>query len=410
MGAAHAAARQQAQADIRFEDAEADFHKAGELGRDDDFHYALLMNRGAMRFQQRRYSDAVADFEAATALDRGHYNAYASLAQALRQLGRRDEALEQLRKAIALEPEKAALYRGRALTRLERDDRTPSEVDMVIHDLEESARLEPPGSRAAADDHARRGRLLLRLARPREALAAADAALAIAPDLADAHLVRIAILLDQDRHDQVIAACNAALAKGPPSAALHLYRGLGRTGRHDFPGAIDDYTRALVLHPDNRAEIHLYRGWAYLLANAVELALNDFEEVIRLDPDNPGGYAGRGAGRVRRGLLRNGLADAEESLRRAAPTRRILYIAAQTYAQASALAAAEVASRRPTSRDSLAYEARATSLLHQVLKQIPTDQRPAFWRDILLRDDTLRPLLHNPRILQRLKALDLPAG
>ena len=363
-----------------------------------------------MRFQQRRYSDAVADFEAATALDRGHYNAYASLAQALRQLGRRDEALEQLRKAIALEPEKAALYRGRALTRLERDDRTPSEVDMVIHDLEESARLEPPGSRAAADDHARRGRLLLRLARPREALAAADAALAIAPDLADAHLVRIAILLDQDRHDQVIAACNAALAKGPPSAVLHLYRGLGRTGRHDFPGAIDDYTRALVLHPDNRAEIHLYRGWAYLLANAVELALNDFEEVIRLDPDNPGGYAGRARGVF--AAASSEMVSPTPRNRSAAPRprRRILYIAAQTYAQASALAAAEVASRRPTSRDSLAYEARATSLLHQVLKQIPTDQRPAFWRDILLRDDTLRPLLHNPRILQRLKALDLPAG
>ena len=173
-----------AESEARFEDAEADFRKALDLGLDAELQYVLLMNRGVMRFQRARWADAAADFERAIARNEGRYNAHASLAQALRKLGRRDEAVERLGKAIALEPKLAALYRGRALARLDRDDLPPGEAEAALRDLEVAAGLEPPGRRGAADDHVRRGRLLLRLARPRDALAAADAALAIAPDSA----------------------------------------------------------------------------------------------------------------------------------------------------------------------------------------------------------------------------------
>ncbi|MBV8610414.1 MAG: hypothetical protein JO034_23515, partial [Singulisphaera sp.] len=215
----------------QFENAEADFRAAEGLGGDVDIGYALRMNRDVLRFERQRYREAAGDFDAAIALDPRRYNAYASRAHALRKLGRRDEAIEDLSRAIALEPEVAALYRGRAMARLDRDDPPPPEVSLAIRDLEESARREsPPSSRVAADDHVRRGRLFLRLDHTGvvldAALAAAEAALGIAPDLAGAHLLRSDALLNMGRNQEVIAACDDALARVPPSARLHFYRGV----------------------------------------------------------------------------------------------------------------------------------------------------------------------------------------
>jgi tetratricopeptide (TPR) repeat protein len=408
-GRAPKAAHLAAEANQRFEDAEADFRKALELGLEEGLHYVLLMNRGVMRFQRGRRDAAAEDFAVAIDRDPGRYYAYASLAQALLRLGRRDEAIARLDEAIAREPNLAALYRGRALARLDGDsgDLPPAEIEAALRDLETSAGLEPGGSRGAADDHARRGRLLRRLDRLAEALAAADAALAIVPDFSPAHLVRIDALLEQKRYGDAIASCDAAPAQGngPASAELHRLRGLGRVGRNDFSGAIEEYTQALALHPDNAAEIHRDRGWAHLFAGAPEMALKDFDAVLHLDSSNSDGHAGRAAARVRLNRIGEAIADAEESLRHAGPAPRLLYIAAQTYTQASVRAVAAVARRgRSATGESLAYEARAAVLLEQALERTPAGRRTAFWRDVIARDALLRPLWQNPRILRRFQS------
>ena len=104
--------------------------------------------------------------------------------------------------------------------------------------------------------------------------------------------------------------------------------------------------------------------------------------------------------RVRLGRLDDGLADAERALERAKPSARLCYIAAQTYAQA-----AEATRRgRVATRTSLAHEARATNLLRLAIEQTAPELRAQFWRKTILRDLSLRPLLRNPRIVQRLEA------
>ena len=110
----------------------------------------LLTNRGVMRFQRGQWDAAAADFEQAIALDPKRYNAYVSLGQALRKLGRKGEAIARLGEAIAREPKMAALYRVRALARLDggRGVPPPDEAEAALGDLETSARLEAPGSRA----------------------------------------------------------------------------------------------------------------------------------------------------------------------------------------------------------------------------------------------------------------------
>ena len=407
MGQALAIAHLDAESADRFEDAEADFRKALALGldRDADLHYALLMDRGAMRFQRRKYADAAADFERAIALDDSRFNAHASLAQAFRRLGKRDEALAQFDRAIALQPAMAILYRGRAMARLDGEDLPVKALEAALVDLNASAGFEPPGRRAAADDHARRGRLLIRLGRPREALEAAAAALAIAADLPAAHLVRVNALLDLGRYDEVIGSCDAALARGAPAAELLRLRGVAREGRGDFPGAIRDFTLALE-HRRDWAEVLRNRGWCYLFADAPELALLDFEAVIRLASADPDGYSGRAEARLRLGRTKEALADADQALRCGPPAHRTLYNAARAYAQAAAHAAR---TDRPAPREALAREARAATLLGKAIAALPADRRRDFRRDIVEADSAFRPLLRNPQFLKRIRPIEPPS-
>ncbi len=385
------------EAEAHFEAAEADFRKALNCGLVGDLRYALHMNRGVLRFQRLRLDEAVADFERAAALDPTRYHAFASLASVLSKQGRRDEAIGRLDRAIALKPDLAALYRDRALIRLDGGDPPLASAEAGLRDLDAAIRREPPNGRDAAGDHARRARLLRGLGRYGEALAAAAAAVAIAPDLAEPHRERVAALLELRRYGEVIDSCDVALAQGPSSAELYELRGLARVGRTDFAGAIADYTLALASRPD-WAQVHAHRGWAYLFANAPELAFQDFDAVVRFAPADPDGYGGRGAARVRLRQHRAAASDVEESLRRGEQTPRRLYNAARTYAQAVAVAAAEVARRgHEASRDALAYEARAATLLGRTLERTPADRRATFWREIVEPDDALAALRKRPR-------------
>ena len=396
------------EAEGRFEEAEADFREALRLGLDDELTYALLMNRGVIRFHRGRLHDAEDDFKRAIALDEGRFNAHAAMAQVLRRQGRPSDAIARLDKAISLEPNMPALYRGRALARLDRGDDRPIERERAVIDLEESAHREPRRSLAAAGDHVGRSHLLLGLKRAADAVVAADAALAIAPNLAYAHLMRVASLVELKQFDRAAESCDFAMAGGHETPDLYRIRGLIRLGKKDYPGAIDDFSRALTLHPDDPARLRCHRGWAYLLAQAPAPALVDFEAVIGHDRSDPEGFAGRAAARVRLGRYREAVADARESLRLAGPSDQHEYNAAQVFAQAAALAASDnLRPRGIATRDSIDLEKRAADLLAKMLERKPADSRLKFWNDPIVRDPMLKPVLHNPLVKQRLQAIAL---
>ena len=88
--------------------------------RTGSFRYALLANRGLVRFQASKLDDAVDDLKEAIALDPRQLSAHVTLAQIHRQRHQLDLALAELGRAIALKPNLAALYRTRARWNLER--------------------------------------------------------------------------------------------------------------------------------------------------------------------------------------------------------------------------------------------------------------------------------------------------
>ena len=68
-----------------FDAAEADYREALQRDSGGRFRYALLANRGLVRFQSRRLVEAVADLDEAIKLNPRQYNAFVTRAQVYRQ-------------------------------------------------------------------------------------------------------------------------------------------------------------------------------------------------------------------------------------------------------------------------------------------------------------------------------------
>jgi len=352
--------------------ADSDFQKAARMAVDENARYVLSVNRGVLRVRQERFEDAIADLKAAIARKPNAYQAYVNLAQAYRRLEKLDLALEQLNRAVELEPGLAHLYRLRARLQGERN-----EPALALSDFNQAIERENSNSPYQVDDYVERGRLLLSGGQHAEALRSFDAALALQADHSLGQRLRAETLFRLGRFEEVIKAFDRYLETGKSLESVYRGRGLARAELGQYPGAIEDFTKALELHPTSA--VQAYRGWTYLVVDAPKLALRDFELALELDSKNGDAYNGRGFVRAKMGLHRAAIQDAEEALRQGPPSPRLLYNAARIYAQCPG--------RGPE---------RALDLIQQALNLLPADQRRAFWSTHIRTDAALAALRRYP--------------
>jgi tetratricopeptide (TPR) repeat protein/predicted Ser/Thr protein kinase len=360
-----------------FEAAEADYQKAAQLPLDDVARYVLHVNRGVLYVQWDRPAEAIAELNKAIALKPNEYQAYVNLARAYRQTKKLDLALKQMDHAVELEKTGAHLYRLRARLHLERDEADPAERDFV-----KAIEHEQNGSPFLADDHLELGRLLLHKQNPKAALASFDAALACRPDYPAAQRLRAEALFNLKRFQDVIDAFDAYLQKkGPPLEAVYRGRGLARAELGKYPGAIEDYTKAIELQPSS--EVYAYRGWAHMVVDAPKLALRDFETALELNDKNGDAYNGRGIILAVQGRHKEAIMDAEAALAHGPTSPRLVYNAARIHALCGNK-----------------HEGRALDLIRQALRLLPDDQRSAFWTKYIQPDAALQKLRPQPRFRQ----------
>jgi tetratricopeptide (TPR) repeat protein len=383
------------EAKLQLDAAAADYRRAFELldsGGGRDLRFPLLVNRGVLRLERGDFEAAEADLNAAKRLDASRLEPLLALAQVYLKLEQPDQASAQFSRAIALEPDEAALYRGRADVQLARKKPTVTERASALGDLETAIKLEKPSNPELASHHAKRARLLAFAHRDVEALAACDAAIKIKPDLEDAHRVRIDLLIKRKQYDDVNRSCSAIIARGKASAVVYELRSLARAELKDFSGAIDDLTYAITIQPEEAALLG-QRGWLYIVADAPRLALHDFEAVLQLDGSRADAYNGRGSARLRLGEHREAVADAEKALSLGKPDAQLFYRAARVYALAAVVVAAEVSKNGRESLNFRAhYQERAATLLGETLKQMPEAERAEFLREVIEKDPSLRVL------------------
>jgi tetratricopeptide (TPR) repeat protein len=92
-----------------------------------------------------------------------------------------------------------------------------------------------------------------------------------------------------------------------------LRQGLDRLGPGDYPGAVDRFTAALEIWPEN-AQAYLERGNAYYAMGRSADALADWTRALEADPDLAAAYAARGAYYRARGDTASALADLSRSI------------------------------------------------------------------------------------------------
>ncbi len=203
-----------------FRDAEADYRDASDRDAKGRFRFALLANRGALRFHRGRLDEALVDLKAAIALNPRGMSAYVNMARTRWQQDQFDEAIELLGRAISLEPGMARLYRLRAHWTLKRPSSTPTARERAHADLTSAIAHDAPGSRELAEDLAAQARLLLLDRQDLQALEDCDAAMCITPENTEVQRCRVLALLELDRFGDAIAGCDACLRAGQTSPEL----------------------------------------------------------------------------------------------------------------------------------------------------------------------------------------------
>ena len=386
-------------AERMFVAAEADFQQALDLQPSLGEKSILLLNRGLVRILAHDYAAAEIDLAEAVRLAPDRVEARINWAQALRSLGRTNDAVNQLDHAIALDPSRSRLFRERALTRLDEHAHPANPtIGRVIDDLTQAIQLGQAETVETAGNYALRARWLHRTGRWTEALADADASLRIVPGHADAALTRIQTLLDLKQYAEVVRACDEALETRRDAAELWELRGLARSFRQDFGAAVSDFTHAINLDP-TRWSARVQRGWAYFLSDAPRLAFDDFNAVIEAYPNHAEAHGCRGFALAATGQSHAAVLDAEKSLRLTDPVdARTLYNAARIYARSAAGLLASFGPNRPPDALALAekYQDRALSLVESALDQMPADRRRTFIQEVIQSDPTLASI--RPRL------------
>jgi tetratricopeptide (TPR) repeat protein len=181
-----------------------------------------------------------------------------------------------------------------------------------------------------AEINVKRARELLDKGDADGAIAAANRALTLNPNLGEAYAVRGGAYLRKKDDDRALDDCNRAIEMDRYLAEAFAYRGEAHLRKRDFQRSVADCTEAVRLHwrmPDalmtrslahretgDLVNHHLDRGRAFGVKNEADLAIVEFTEAIRLQPDCAEAFARRGAVRGSKRDYDEGLADCNRAI------------------------------------------------------------------------------------------------
>lgn len=222
-----------------------------------------------------RLDEAVASYRQALVLKPDFVAGLYNLGIALKDLGHLDEAVASYRQALALNPAFAdAHYNlGIALKDL-------GHLDEAVASYRQALALKPDYVTA----HFNLGQALRDLGRLDEAVTSYRWALALNPEYAEAHCTLGIVLADQGKLDEAAASHRQALALKPDFSEAHNNLGnvLKDLGQHD--AAMASYRRALEARADF-AEAHNNLGNVYKDLGRFDDAIASYRHALEINPD-----------------------------------------------------------------------------------------------------------------------------
>lgn len=303
-------------------------HKAGDLAGAEDLYSKVIAskpgaevahtaynNRGALRLQQRRFVEAVSDFEAAVALSSAAdtwYNLGAALrnsgkpeaavdafdkalglaptlhaclcarSEALCALGRTDEALADARKAVALQPSDAKGYSALGFALVKTGDNAAAADaygEAVARGDANAKQLLAISTSLVADSESKAGRHAAACALYVKALACAQ------PGSAPSMQYNYALtLLAAGQTDEALVELRGVLDTKPDHGEAHNALGVALVGRGDYAAALPSLEKAAKCAPDKVERLYNL-GVAKLELGDKEDAVRIFRRVLERKPD-----------------------------------------------------------------------------------------------------------------------------
>ena len=280
-----------------------------EITKDFPRHAFAWKVLGAVLGATGRKSEAIDANRTAVALAPKDAEAHSNLGTTLEELGRLDEAEASYTRAIAIKPDYAEAHSnlGNTLQELGRLDaalachnraislkpgfaKAHNNLGNTLQELGESDEALASYKQAIAlksdfaEAHSNLSITLKELGRLEEALASCKRAVALKPDLAEAHNNLGNTLKELGRLAEALASYNGAISLKPDYAKAHSNLGntLQELGRLDEAEA--SYYQAIALQPDY-AEAHSNLGTTLKALGRLEKALASYAKAIALKPD-----------------------------------------------------------------------------------------------------------------------------
>jgi tetratricopeptide (TPR) repeat protein len=288
---------------------------------------ALLVTLAALSFRQTfTYYDLHSLYGDIIEKNPRSWTAYSNLGARYMKEGRRDEALELFRNALAIDSNKFTTKTnyGSALFDIGvRDGFEPGQLEEVISNFEDALRIEPRWINARvglarAFIHGKRyeeakKQLSLALQQvPEHALGLAvmgvlyvdekdwpeaeiyfERAARVDPNLGEAYYGLGLALVNQGKNQEAISHLHTALQLDPESSEAHFVLGNALLNLNDFRTAADQYNEALRIKPDY-TEALSNLGVALGQLGDSEGAVACFKHLIQLDPENIAARTGLG--------------------------------------------------------------------------------------------------------------------
>ncbi len=207
-------------------------------------------DRGYAHNKQGQYTQAIAGYTRAIALNPEYATAYHNRGYAYRVQGQYTQAIADYTRAIALNPEYATAYHNRGY----------------------AYRVQGQYTQAIADY---------------------TRAIALNPEYATAYGNRGSAYYGQGQYEEAIADYTRAIALNPEFATAYGNRGIAYYEQGQYEEAIADYTRAIELNPEFATAYH-NRGNAYYEQGQYEEAIADYTCAIELNPEFATAYHNRG--------------------------------------------------------------------------------------------------------------------
>jgi tetratricopeptide (TPR) repeat protein len=253
---------------------------------------------------QGNYRGMLAELDRALFLDSQNARLYYSRGVAKSLLGNPD-ALGDYNRANELNPNDAATYNNRGVTKLDLND-TPG----AIVDFNRSISIDP--NRASAYYHRGNAKAARQ---PKDALNDFNRAISLDPQSARAYFSRGTLQGKLGDRKSELADFERTIAIDPNYTAAHEQLGFIKSNIGDFKGAIVNFDRAIALNSKN-PETYSSRANARFKVGDDKGAIEDYNKAIAIDANNAGAYASRGLIKSKLGDKKGAILDLKKAANR----------------------------------------------------------------------------------------------